>query len=260
VSPENLPPPLPPQARPPASAQWEGVPWALIVSVVILIVLIVVAYRTLVPMAAGLLVERVPDALVQQIGDATLVALDAQMFEPSALEPSRQADLVRQFERLEQPNLEIVFRKSPSIGPNAMALPSGTIVVTDELVALAKDDREILGTLAHEAGHVARRHGVRLVLQNSLLALTLGFLIGDYAGIVAGAPAAMLEAKYSRDLEREADAYGAALLRAHDIPPGYLAVMLERLEASQGGSQPGGLGYLSSHPATEERLDALRGQ
>ena len=48
----------------------------------------------------------------------------------------------------------LVFRKSDAIGANAMALPSGTIVVTDGLVTLAEDDREILGVLAHEAGHV----------------------------------------------------------------------------------------------------------
>ena len=39
--------------------------------------------------------------------------------------------------------------------------------MTDGLVHLSKDDRELLGVLAHEAGHIARRHGVRHLLQSS---------------------------------------------------------------------------------------------
>jgi Zn-dependent protease with chaperone function len=141
-----------------------------------------------------------------------------------------------------------------------MALPSGMIVVTDELIALARDDRELLGVLAHEAGHVERRHGIRLVLQHSALGLLAAWLVGDVTSLLAVAPATLLQAKYSRDFEREADSYAADLLRARGISPGMLADLLERLEQVQPGPSSTVLSYASSHPATEERLDALRGR
>jgi Zn-dependent protease with chaperone function len=79
----------------------------------------------------------------------------------------------------------------------------------------------------------------------------------------------LLQAKYSRDVEREADAYAVALLDANDIPRRHFARMLERLERARpdgagdvsGASTEtsGGVqGYLSTHPVTAERLDALR--
>ena len=81
--------------------------------------------------------------------------------------------------------------------------------------------------------------------------------------------AALLDARYSRDMEAEADAYGARMLRANSLSPALLATMLERLEASRrpddanekkdGKDDSDGVGgYLRSHPATEERIRALR--
>jgi Zn-dependent protease with chaperone function len=123
----------------------------------------------------------------------------------------------------------------------------------------------LMGVLAHEAGHVERRHSVRLVLQNSALMLFMVWVVGDFSSIMALAPATLLQAKYSRDFEREADAFAADLLLAQGIKPARLADLLERIDASQRGksssSSPQGsslLDYTSSHPATSERLDYLR--
>jgi predicted Zn-dependent protease len=192
-------------------------------------------------------------------------ALDTQVFEPTAVSADRQARLAERFDRLRLPTAgdstghEIIFRKSDVLGPNAMALPSGTIVVTDALVALATTDEEIIAVLAHEAGHVVRRHGLRLLFQNSLIALAVTWLIGDVSAIAAAAPTALLQAKYSRDLESEADSYALVALRLNGIPAEHLALMLERLEdsAEQSGTA-GVLAYLSSHPVTSERIARVR--
>ena len=60
------------------------------------------------------------------------------------------------------------FRKSPAVGPNAFALPGGTVVLLDELVAAAAHDDEIAAVLAHEIGHLHGRHTMRHVLQTSV--------------------------------------------------------------------------------------------
>ena len=88
-----------------------------------------------------------------------------------------------------------------------MALPSGTLIVTDAFVMLAANDDEIVSVLAHEAGHVEHHHGLRLVFQNSVVALVITWLVGDVSTLLAAAPTALLQAKYSRDFERDADAY-----------------------------------------------------
>jgi predicted Zn-dependent protease len=153
-----------------------------------------------------------------------------------------------------------VFRNSEAIGANAMALQASTIIVTDGLVQLAQDDREILGVLAHEAGHIDRRHNLRGLIQNSLISMLLALVVGDVSAIAATASSSLLEASYSRDLEREADAYAIEILRANRIPLKHLADMLRRLETSAGiVGTSSALRYLSTHPATDERIRQLSG-
>jgi Zn-dependent protease with chaperone function len=157
------------------------------------------------------------------------------------------------------PAYRIVFRDGGMIGPNAFALPDGTIVVTDQLVRLAKNDNEILGVLAHEFGHLMRRHSLRMLIQNSIVGAVVGWYLGDFSNIAAGASAAILQAKYSQGFESEADAYAVRTMKLNGILPAALAHMLERLQASADkknhskGERPFN-GYLDSHPATAERI------
>jgi Zn-dependent protease with chaperone function len=208
-------------------------------------------------------------AVLQQIGGGALDLLDRTVFDESALPAGRQQEIVREFRRLELPDVaatltpRLTFRRSETLGANALALPSGVVVVTDGLVTLAKDDREILAVLAHEAGHIARRHGVRHLLQSSAITAFIAWYVGDISSIVATAPTLLIDAKYSRDFEREADDYAAVVLRTNGIPLDHLANILQRLEAAPRGGQTGRSpypDYLSTHPATDERLRRLRGQ
>ena len=107
--------------------------------------------------------------------------------------------------------------------------------------------------------------------------LVMVWAVGDFSSILAVAPATLLQAKYSRDFEREADAFAADLLVAHGIKPSVLADLLERIDADQrqkasseasdasdapdapeAGQGSSLLDYASSHPATSERLEYLR--
>jgi Zn-dependent protease with chaperone function len=249
-----------PNARATGPSQWEGIPGWLPVAAVAIVVALVLVYMFGIPMLADALAHRLPAGLTTHLGDQALAALDQQVFAPSAIPRDRQHAIDAAFGRLRMPpgtigTYGLEFRKSDPIGANAMALPSGTIVVTDDLITLAHEDSEILGVLAHEAGHVEHRHGLRGMLQNSLLSLALAWIVGDMSSIAAAAPAALLEANYSRDLEREADAFAIRVLDANDIPRAHLVDMLRRLETSAKASGiAGGLKYLSTHPATAERI------
>jgi Zn-dependent protease with chaperone function len=227
------------------------------------IVLMVLAYVYGIPYVAGEVAERLPRSVRETLSRETMRSLDQDVFTPSALPGERQRSIESAFRQLKMPagstgTYRLEFRKSETIGANALALPSGTIVVTDGLVVLAHDDREILGVLAHEAGHVEGHHGLRGIVQNSLMGLALAWIAGDASAVAPAAAAALMEASYSRELEREADAFAIEVLKVNGIPLGHLAGMLRRLETASGASgTPGAMRYLSTHPATEERLARL---
>jgi Zn-dependent protease with chaperone function len=256
----------PEDPRPARNPQWEGTPLWLFVIPVIFLAMLVGSYVYGIPMLAGVAADRMPAAITDRLGSETLAVLDRQVFTASAIPRARQQAIDAAFRGLRMPAgstgaYRLEFRKSDAMGANAMALPSGTIVVTDGLVALARDDREILGVLAHEAGHVEGRHGLRGLLQNSLVGMLMALVAGDISSLAAAAPAALLEANYSRELEREADDFAIEVLRANGIPLRYLADILRRLESASGASGlSSALKYLSTHPATAERVQRLEGQ
>jgi Zn-dependent protease with chaperone function len=246
--------------------------WALLAAVLIVLSLLA-AYRYLLPWGAEVIAMRVPGSVLQKMSGASLETLDSLMLQPSKLDVSRQQALTVAFAKLQplpesQLHYRIVFRSSPAMGANAFALPDGTIVLLDELVDLTRDDSEIIAVLAHERGHVEQRHALRMVLQSSVVGLVMTWYVGDVSGLLATVPAMVAQAKYSRDMEREADEYAERTLQLNALSPCLLASVLDKLEAAhlarQTGKQPQAnagkseaLDYLSSHPATNERMGLL---
>jgi Zn-dependent protease with chaperone function len=230
--------------------------------VVAFVALLFVTYRFGVPAAANQVADRAPDAAIRRLGTTTLQTLDATVLKPSALSVERRSALISAFAELRLPGVTdvnrspLLFRKSDAIGANALTLPNGTIVVTDELVALAKNDHEILGVLAHEAGHAQRRHALRIMLESSAVSALLSWYVGDVNTLAVTAPASLLNASYSRDFEREADEFAIAVMQANSIPTSALADILERMAKSAGGGD--GPAYFSTHPGNDERAARFR--
>ncbi len=148
------------------------------------------------------------------------------------------------------------------LGPNAFALPGGAVVVTDEMLQLlAGRDDVLLGVLGHELGHVRRRHGMRLLVQATLIGTAASIAWGDFSAVLAAAPALLGQSAYSRDFEREADDDAISLLRANGLSPAVMVELFERLAASRpaadvadkGGAFDLGIA-LASHPADAERM------
>src|SRR5471030_1414092 len=216
------------------------------------------AARWRLPPAASLLAHALPVAIERRLGDGVLELLDKHVFAPSQLPLARRQQLSTRFERLlppypGTPPHRILFRKS-RIGPNAFALPSGDIVMTDEMVNLMQDDDALMGVLAHELGHLHERHLTRRIIQGSAVAASATLLFGDVSSVIAALPPLLLDLKYSRDAEREADDYAIAMLRYNGIAPEHLAEVFVRLDKIA-GSMPA---YLSSHPASRERIAHIR--
>jgi len=203
-----------------------------------------------------------PADTVAALGTQTLETLDDTVFHPSALPAERIASLRKRFATLTAPrHYEVEFRASKALGANAIALPSGVIVFTDDMVKLAADDDELAAVLAHEIGHVERRHTMRQLLQNSVTALVLALMVGDVSSsssLAATLPVFLLQMKYSREFETEADDYAAKFLPAHGIPKTALAQILTRL-AEDHHEDRNARDFLSGHPTTAKRIAHLLG-
>ena len=206
--------------------------------------------------AADEIARRIPREAETLLGESTLQGMDRFLLQPSALPAARQQALRAKFAALmaragSPTPYRLEFRASKPLGANAFALPAGVIVVLDDLVRLARHDEEVLGVLAHEVGHVYHRHTMRRLLEGSATALVIAGLTGDIASttsLAAAAPTLLVQTKYSRDNEREADAYAVELMRRSEIDPRYLATMLGRLEGTR-RFRAGLPDFLASHPA-----------
>jgi Zn-dependent protease with chaperone function len=226
-------------------------------------VLAVAAYKWLLPWAAELGAQRMPVAVGRTLSAQTLRILDDKLLLPSKLPAERRKSLTAEFRKLRMveggaPSSVLLFRNSPSLGSNAFTLPDGTIILLDDLVTSLSDDREIMAVLSHELGHARGHHSLQLLLQSSAVAAFWTFYVGDISSLVAAAPTALLQAKYSQELEQQADDYGAAFLRNNGMSPALLADALETIAKFHPGSAADG--YLASHPSTEQRLRHLRTQ
>ncbi len=244
-------------------------------ALVLMLATLVLGYRYGLPWGAHVLADMVPQRAEVQLGHASLAALDAHWLEASRLPPAQQARIRERFAALRTPDAThtytIAFREAGKLGANAFALPGGDIIVTDALVRLVGDGDGLMGVLAHEAGHVEYRHGLRQLIQSSAIGATAALLFGDVSSILAGVPATMLTLRYSRDYERDADRYAARMLQLNGLSVAAFADVLQALEDSHGGKRGTGStagrteqgdddasGFFSSHPLTRERIETLR--
>lgn len=250
-----------------------------VVATCLLLTVTVMGYWWGLPLAARAIAPLIPLSVDKQVGHTTLQAMDDQWLKPSKLEASDQAHWRARFDLATQrhgrahegalPLLPVQwhFRQAP-IGPNAFALPDGSVIVTDDLIELLRDREDVLlGVLGHELGHVAMRHGMRTLIQTGLLSAVTSVALGDFSSVLAGAPALLGHMAYSRDLEREADEAAVQFMRHNDIRPSAMTVLFERLQAYRRRAQaskpsgqdtpatPGLLGIaFSSHPTDAERI------
>lgn len=247
-----------------------------------LIVLALAGYRWGIPLASEFIAYRLPDAVAEQISKVALAEVDRMILDPSKLPEARRKLLAEKFALMRTPSGDAIthrveFRDAEKfVGPNAFALPSGTIVMTDQLVNLMQNDEQILGVLAHELGHVNHKHGMKNMIQASFVGAAVAYWIGDFSAVLAGGATTVLQTKFSREYETQADDFGAAMMRANGMAPEALASALALLESDGASRKKDDAGaakraskksrakdgdwsdYISSHPNTTQRIERLR--
>lgn len=145
---------------------------------------------------------------------------------------------------------------------NAFAAPAGYIYINTGTIMRARNVSELAGVLAHEIGHVVRRH----VAQNynraqatsalhQIGVLAAGMAGGQVAAGLANAAGGFAGMAYlnsfGREAERDADAFAIPVMARAGYDPRGLVSFFETLRSQGGPSAPN---FLSSHPATAERI------
>lgn len=217
-----------------------------------------------IPFLAQKAARALPPALLEKVSDKTLESLDKRFFRPSELAPEKAEEIRGIFRSVSKEigtgfDYRLVFRKSPMMGANAFALPSGKILMTDELIELAENDKELIGVMAHEMAHVENRHGLRSVIQNAGVFLLISALVGDVTSITSMAatlPTVLAESGYSRKFEREADeAAGLYLIRKGWSTKPYQDILIR---LTKGEKHHRAISLISTHPETRERVALLQ--
>lgn len=210
---------------------------------------------------ANALASVLPQSTLSEVSDITMSQLEESYLRPSKLSDRQEKIIQTYFDKLTQgePQYRLHFRSSPEMGPNAFALPSGDIVLTDQLVALSRDKefRDILGVLAHEKGHVVEKHSLRMAIKTGIASVIVGYLAGDVSVIATTIPTILINSSYSREFEREADAHAVKELDKMGISTKYMVELFEALAKKSDEEEENStiMSMMASHPLTSERIE-----
>ncbi len=235
--------------------------WRLaVIAVLATIALLFGIHRYGLPLAANVAAHATPASLMELMDAGVLQTVDTTLLGPSQTTESRKEEIGKLFSELAAasghglPELQLIFRDGIRTGPNAFALPGGTLILTDQLIAQAKSDDEIAGVIAHEIAHVEHRHSLQQIYRVLGIAFMVGLVAGDTGQIVnevVSQAAALQSLAYSRTFEMEADHRSAELMIAAGRDPLAFINLLERIT---GGGETS---YLSTHPATTDRRKSV---
>jgi Zn-dependent protease with chaperone function len=212
---------------------------------------------------ANTLASILPESTLKEVSHVTLEQLEDGFLRPSKLSDRQKRIIQEHFDKLVEgeEKYKLHFRSSPKMGPNAFALPSGDIVLTDELVALSQDDkyRDILGVLAHEKGHVVKKHSMRIAIKTGISGAIIGYITGDISVLASTIPTVLINSSYSREFEHEADVHAVNELKKMNISTKYIATLFESLEEkSSEDENTTVMGMFASHPLTSKRIDYFK--
>jgi predicted Zn-dependent protease len=139
---------------------------------------------------------------------------------------------------------------------NAGSAGQGQYIVTTGLLRKA-NDQQLAGVLAHEVAHDDLRHVAKA--QRLQTGLAIGTIILDQifpgSGQIAPVAGTLIASAYGRNEEYQADAHGAELLKRAGYSPKVMEQTLTWLMNTEGGSEGG---FFATHPATDDRIAALR--
>ncbi|MFT6331404.1 MAG: Zn-dependent protease with chaperone function [Bermanella sp.] len=233
--------------------------------------------------------DALPHTVNEMISEGTLEFLDRFIFDETQVTEQQQGLITARFNELVQRvdssdkevNYQLYFRawgsKEDSVEiPNALALPSGEIILTDKFIELTSSQDEIDSVLLHEIGHVQHRHSLKMAIHGAIVATLVTVIAGDVSGLAdmgIGVGSLLVTTHYSRKHESEADHFAFTNMLALNIDPSAFASIMGKMQTYMSEQQPqtskagsaenearetsegSVLDYLDSHPKTQVRVE-----
>lgn len=208
------------------------------------------------------LAEQAPVEWENKIGDKLFQGLSMQytFIKNDSLTTVFKQVAAPLFQQIEKDGVKIdlYFTKDPTI--NAFALPGGKVIIQTGLIEKAKSWEEVLGVLGHELAHVTQRHHLRGVINNLGLYAVISAFFGDIsaiAGTIANTGGELASLSNSRTFETEADEVGMQYLVQAKINNAGLISFFKTLKKEHSNQLEKQLAILSTHPATDDRIEHL---
>ncbi len=228
--------------------------WAGLATAGFLLIL-ALCHFVVIPASSDFLAKIAPAEWVEQLSLSARDWLD-ESESAIVLEKAKEEKLEWAMAKLQQiapTGKTIKVISSSTFGPNAFALPDGSIYITNELVDILTAE-EIFAVLLHEMGHVKNRHGLALLIRGSFISVVFFTIFGaDWMNL----PVLLFSASYSREAEKESDLFAKTVLEEHGFSADLLASALNKISAHKPDSSKWML-FLESHPLTEERIRYLK--
>ena len=146
---------------------------------------------------------------------------------------------------------------------NAFATPGGHLYLYTGLLLAADNESEVVGVLAHEVGHVVRRHSARQLVAQYGLQTVGAVALGNDPNMLAQIGAAVVAngaiLAHSRADEHEADSYGIRYAAQAGYDPRGIAMFFRKLPAKNGTLNKI-LTYTQTHPASADRIERVNQQ
>ena len=166
-----------------------------------------------------------------------------------------------------EPDFNWEFKLIESNRANAFCLPGGKVAVYTGILPLCENEAGLAAVMGHEAAHAVLRHGAERISQGlavNLLGIGISQMLkskdpkvrqGVLAAFGAGTTVGIV-LPYSREHEREADRVGMRYMARAGYDPAEAVALWERMAEAGGKGPPE---FLSTHPASEKRVELLRG-
>lgn len=213
-------------------------------------------------MAPQTLAFVLPDSWRERVGDQVETSLTEGA--PLCTGPAGMSALSAMVARLadgnpDLPPLSVHVYNIPVM--NAFAMPGERIVITGELIRRANRPEQVAGVLAHEVGHVLKRHSEAQLVRATGLQILLSVMTGGGGDTISTVASVATMLSYTREAEAEADDAGLALLERSAIDPMGLKEFFEIILAEEGKPSTGAWRKISSaiatHPGTEDRIKKI---
>ena len=143
---------------------------------------------------------------------------------------------------------------------NAFATPGGHIIIYDTLLNELENADEFAALLSHEVTHIKERHSLRAISSDLSRSLFLSIIFRDRNGIssvIVGNANMLNTLRFSREMEKVADKGAVNIMLNNNIDPDGMVQLLKLLKREDKSN--GDITYLSTHPATEQRIKDVEG-